>query len=1090
MPETLDPAEIENEVRSIRPTAYFETELPDLPLTRLRDRTFEVLAHALAEAEIARCPKRFSKATLLREGADQGRDVLLLKGERVAGVIQCKRYSSAITLPMVIKELMRFALLAVRDRNLVPEPRGFTYELWTAGEITREAQSFFDAPKTWIDANRAAMLDAGRKARIGVVALASDNESLALGENEAAIGLIRQFSIGTVGPVAIRSRLADEDGVRRRFFRGPDDRSARARSNDVERLMTDARQTSVRRAGSVPHYVGRPMLHAEFEAFMASPARLFAVIGGSGHGKSTWAEWLRNHSPPAARADVIRGEDIHSGDQHVADTVARILKSRPLGNLTSVDLVQAVLDWLNDDSRLIVIDGLDRAPAAAIPTLHEWLDRTFAMAGHGSTRFVVTSRQAAWALVAPDLRIDPEYAHRPQGAAAGGFPALELRLLSRDEAVKVYGAYGLQPPRGQARFFRVPGLIAREATTRSSPDVRLGPRVAVLSGSLEDLRRQVQRNGRIGPQQFARLIELIGETLIAARDGRIDAVALRNAAPDAIAALDAALDADLAVAEGDLIRIEPDDLLEYLMALRLDPARARSLLDEDGSDLLIGAAALAAALLEQDGGAGSAIEVLSDGAGYDGPALAAAARAVTELRSKTLIRDRLDRLLRSWTLPNLLLGQSPLVRLIEEVDLPPVQRLEAAMILAPGEDSWDWRGKYFYDSDLTDRRLITGFGRAAAGAVADDAEGALSFLLRLADEAEASESGFDRNESVVSGLLYLAVDGAPAVAARTAWEERTTRSWLLARVADRQPVAVAQLMGTILGPQDDRDAAIGMLWVMTYEPPAGSRDDRAFRAAVAAAAGAHLSMGPATGQVVRLLVARLLARPDPAEEARLAALWADVDQEVFWSAMEVRTGHRVKLLAERLAGNDPGESKAWLLRTMPAELFPIEEWDGVAAVLEAAAKNGLGRAASLALESLLYRAAAQGEVERLMPLARKFASSGDSEVRSPLTYFAGGPFGNSEPAARVARAELLDLLVEHECGDNIDQLVWKVMQSAAEFGSGLARLSALGARCGWDVVNLAIARWRIGAREGFELLGDEWRTLPKKDRPPLRALDS
>lgn len=1091
MAEALDSAEIEHEVRSIRPTSYFETELPDLPLTRLRDRTFEVLAHALTEAAITRCPRLFTKASLLREGADQGRDVLLLNGERVVGVIQCKRYSSAITLPMVLRELMRFALLAVRNRDLVPEADGFAYELWTAGEITSDAQAFFDAPQTWIEANRTLILDAARKARVGVVALSSENENLALGENEAALGLVRQFAISTVGPIAIKSRLADEDEVRRRFFRGPDDRPRRARASDVERLMADIRQGPMRRTGPVAHYVGRPTLHREFETFMASPARLFAVVGGSGQGKSTWADWLRDHSPPAARADVIRGEDIHASDQHVADTIARILKSRPLGGLASDDLVQAVLDWLDDASRLIVIDGIDRAPAAAIPTLHEWLNRTFAMANHGSTRFVVTSRQAAWALVAPDLHIGiGEYAHRPEGAATAGFPALELGLLSRDEAGAVYRAYGLMPPREQARFFRVPGLIAREAVIRSSPGVSVGPRIAVLSDILEDLRRQLQRNAQIGSQQFARLVELIGEALVETRDGRIDAVALRNRAPDTLAALDAALEAGVGVIDGDLIRIEPDDLLEYLMALRLDPERARALLNGHGSDLFIGGAALAAAGLEQvgDDSVRAAIEILRDGAGHDSPAMAAAARAITELRSKTLIREQLEALLRSWTLPNILLGNSPLVRLIDEADLPAAERLEAAMILAPGEDSWDWRGKYFYDSDMRNKRLITGFGRAAARVVAEDAEGALSFLLRLADEAEASAAGFDRHESVVSGLLYLAIDGAPALSARIAWAERSSsRRWLLDRVSNLQPAAVAELLGTILAPPDDRDAAIQHLWSMTYEPPAESRGDFEFQLAVAAAARAHLVSDVTNRQAVRLLVAGLMAGHDEADEARLAALWPDVDEEVFWSAMEVRTGDRVKLLAERVGGTAPIESRDWLLRMMPAELFSVEEWEGVTAVLEAAAKDGLGHAASIALESLLYRATAQGEIERLMPLARKFASSSEAEVRGPLTYFAGGPFSNREPAAGAAREELLDLLVEHECGENIDKLVWKVMQSATEFGSGLSRLGALCETCGSASVNREIARWRIGAQEGFDLLKNEWKALPRKNRPPLDA---
>lgn len=311
MTDALDAAEIEQELRSIKPTSYFETELPDLPLTRLRDRTFEVLAHALAEIEIAGQSGRFTKATLLREGADQGRDVLLLKNECVVGVIQCKRYSSTITLPMVLHELMRFALLSIRKLDLVPEADGFFYELWTAGEITSDAQRFFDAPNTWIDTHRTELLEAARKARSGVVALTSNDTNVEIGENEAAIALVRRFTISTVGPTAIKSCLADNDEVRRRFFRGPQDLPRRARASDVDRLMarTPRKQMPSDKA-SMP-YVARLSLDREFKAFMASPTKIFAIVGGSGQGKSTWSDSVRKYPPAATRVDVVHGDDIH-----------------------------------------------------------------------------------------------------------------------------------------------------------------------------------------------------------------------------------------------------------------------------------------------------------------------------------------------------------------------------------------------------------------------------------------------------------------------------------------------------------------------------------------------------------------------------------------------------------------------------------------------------------------------------------------------------------------------------------------------------------------------------------------------------------
>jgi hypothetical protein len=1083
--------EVDEERRAARATAFFEAELHDLPLTRLRDRTFEILALALARAEAARNPSRFDAASLLREGADKGRDVLLLKNECTVGVIQCKRYSSAIALPSILRELMRFALLAGHEPALVPRSSGFIYELWTAGEISGEAQQFFNSPRAWIDANRNQLIHAAQQARVGVAALKTGDSRTAAAENEAAVQLVRRFKLTTIGPVDIRLRLAGEHAIRRSFFRGPDDRPHPARAADIEKLMDVIRREGARgwvaKAGS---YVSRPSLDREFEAFMASPAKVFVIVGSSGDGKSTWASRVLNLPPKAVKVDIVRGEDIHPSDQHVADTIARSLQRRPLGDVTSVDLVQAVFDWLVNASRLIVIDGIDRVPKLARPSLPDYLKRTFDTANHSSTRFVVTSRQQAWAAVGPDINFDRSEVHTPDGSSPMVFPALILAALSREEAREVYRAYGLIPPKGSARFFRSPGLIAREAVVRSSGDTRLGTRLAVLLGSVGDLERRLQRDHEVGPQQFTSLLHLLGDRLIQTGDGLLDAGTLREQLPGSLAVLDRLIEAGLVVLDGRFIRIEPDDMVEYLMSLRLDVRGARALLEKDGGDLLVGAAALCVARLEEEGAdqVREAIDLLRAGASFDHPALAAAARAVTELRSKVLARSILDDMLRAWTDMNLRLSASPLVRLLDEVDLPPLERLEAAMVLAAGEDTWDWRGKYFQDRTRVSDRFVTGFGRAAASAIADDPEAALGFLLGLAKKDEASKEGFDTYESVLSGLISLAIDGAPEVAAQIAWTTRGTgRDWLLDRVINNQPEAVASLLGSLSGHKHDGSAAIDCLWRMTQEPPPGRADDVHFRKAVGAAATAHLQYAVSAPQVVRLLVAKLLGDPDRDGEAQLSALWDHVDDDVFWLAVQARSSNRLELLTDRII-RGAAEGREWLLQILPVELFPSEDWAGVAQVLENAADDGLGRAAALALETMLYWAAGSDEIGRLMPLARKFASSKESGSRSPMLYFAGGSSSHGDPTAAGERAELLDLLALQEDGATLDTLVWKLVASARFHSSGLQNLSLLCEKFGGPAVDAIVSSYCHTEPESIEALRKAWRSLPAGRRPPLKAL--
>jgi hypothetical protein len=787
-------AEIADETTRASAIAYFEADLPDLPLTRLRDRTFEILAHALATAHIETGASKFTRATVLRVGADDGRDVLLLRDEKVAGIVQCKRYEKAIPLPMVLRELMRFALRAVRNPGLVPDPIDFAYEFWTAGELTGPALAFFNAPRTYLKTNQTALLDAARKARVGVAGLRVDNPKQAEAEEAAAIAMVAKFSLSTVGPVEIKARLADQPIVRRRFFRGPNDGPQRATATDVAQLL-DAMQSEYSAVGGETSlYVPRATLVAEFERFMSSPARIFAVVGTTGQGKSRWAAQQRSRPPAATQVEIVRGDDIEASDQHVVDTLARLLRSRRLGSLSEVDLKQAVFDWVDDASRVLIIDGLDRAPS---PRLNDWLTRSFALTARNTLRFVVTSRHFAWAAVAPDINIDRELIHRPVDVECGNFPSLSLGLLSDEEVADIYRAYSLPAARSFSRPFRIPGLIAQAARVRGEAHGDVGTRAAVLSESLAVLQRQLQRAASIGPQQFAQLVDRLGNFLVEDGQGRIRASRFRAEAPGLVSVLDAIIAADAASMEREQIRIEPDDLVEYLMALRLDPPAARDLVDRDGSDLAIGAAALTVARLEPEGHdqVRAAIAAFLEGTDFDSAATAAATRAIACLKSPALIREQVETMLDGWTLPNLFLHASPIPLMLEEIDVSAIERLDLMMRLAPGEDVRDWRGKYFYDANMAPLRTITPFGAATTRAIAADPSVALRYILERFDAADKTGQRIDDYESVDSGLLYLAIDGAPDEAATIGWD-RLPNKWMLERVTHIQPIAVARVLET------------------------------------------------------------------------------------------------------------------------------------------------------------------------------------------------------------------------------------------------------------------------------------------------------
>lgn len=107
--------EDDRELREANPDTpeLFEFDCGQLPFERMGDAHFELL---LADLYAARAEDGsedwYDTARRLNDGADQGRDVILLNDGRPVGVIQCKRYNGIVSLSMVIQEICKFFLYA------------------------------------------------------------------------------------------------------------------------------------------------------------------------------------------------------------------------------------------------------------------------------------------------------------------------------------------------------------------------------------------------------------------------------------------------------------------------------------------------------------------------------------------------------------------------------------------------------------------------------------------------------------------------------------------------------------------------------------------------------------------------------------------------------------------------------------------------------------------------------------------------------------------------------------------------------------------------------------------------------------------
>lgn len=432
----LSPEELQKELASVSPRGHVVAQAPELPFGFQSPRQFELLAHGLLQAEMQE-NGWYDLVQILPEGADKGADVLLHKEGSLVGVVQCKRYKSRLGRDLVLIELFKFLLFSFLDGRLPKE--GCQYQFWTANHLTKEATCFFANPHDRLRALSSTEL-AGlfKKIQDGIKSL----KSLALDAPvyEALRDCALRMNLRHVGPENLTVRLANATNVRRLFFRAPEDRQYGAEDPDVPhiefQIATRRREqlvASIRagRAGEAPFEASADLSEA-FADFIASDTSAFVLVGGSGRGKSTWTARLQEAPPVAYVVDVIPGHEIAAGDDHFVTTLSRIL-SRRLDSLGTVEGEQrAVWRWVDAANRLIIIDGLDRAPEHARGNLAQWIQESVRVCANLAIRLVLISRPETWMPLVSTLEADVRQivfqADRENAAQANNFASHWLAL--------------------------------------------------------------------------------------------------------------------------------------------------------------------------------------------------------------------------------------------------------------------------------------------------------------------------------------------------------------------------------------------------------------------------------------------------------------------------------------------------------------------------------------------------------------------------------------------------------------------------------------------------------------------------------------
>ncbi|MCS6103532.1 hypothetical protein DWV12_14555 [Clostridium botulinum] len=117
-----------------------------IPYEHLGDREFEILIYDLYKRHEIEINKNFENIALMSGVAEHGRDAVLYKNGEPNAIIQCKHTSinSAMGKSQAAKEIIKFVLYVIDDKNLIPSNGEILYYFVNSNVFKEEAQGLLD----------------------------------------------------------------------------------------------------------------------------------------------------------------------------------------------------------------------------------------------------------------------------------------------------------------------------------------------------------------------------------------------------------------------------------------------------------------------------------------------------------------------------------------------------------------------------------------------------------------------------------------------------------------------------------------------------------------------------------------------------------------------------------------------------------------------------------------------------------------------------------------------------------------------------------------------------------------------------------
>ena len=180
--------------------------------------------------------------------------------------------------------------------------------------------------------------------------------------------------------------------------------------------------------------IARAEGEAEFERFLASEARIWAIVDRSGTGKSTLLARLVEASEyePAL---LVRALDVDAAAGSLSDVVRQKLADTAPSHVSEAPTLEA-LGEASATAPLIALDGLNESGLAAADMRDKWLPDAVAQAAR--CKLILTCRPESWADISE--RIPKRLFHRPGEEDAKGGIDFRLGEFSGEERRKFLAA--------------------------------------------------------------------------------------------------------------------------------------------------------------------------------------------------------------------------------------------------------------------------------------------------------------------------------------------------------------------------------------------------------------------------------------------------------------------------------------------------------------------------------------------------------------------------------------------------------------------------------------------------------------------------